>query len=507
VTALSPLQSAERTRAIEHQQKRIGILVVAYNAVTTLSKVLRRIPAKVWDLVEEVAVFDDASSDDTFALGQGFKTTAGLEKLTVIRNAVNLGYGGNQKRGYRYFIEKGFDIVVLLHGDGQYAPEILEDLFTPLAEGKADAVFGSRIMPEYGGALKGGMPLYKFVGNRILTFFENRILDMRLTEFHSGYRAYSLAALRNIDFSQMTDEFHFDTEIIIKLHHQGYKIKEVPIPTYYGGEISYVNGMKYARDVFWSVVHYRRTLAGSAKYPEYAEFSIHYPLKSSKFSSHYYFERLAGSNHDVLDLGCGEGFFAARIAEAGNRVVGVDVLPEPKEGASLSAYVQADLEQGLEPVLEKLGGRKFDIVILQDVLEHLHRPELVLKGCAKLLKSNGRLLVSVPNIANITVRLALLFGYFQYTERGIMDRSHLRFYTRRTARAMLENSGFDIEKSFMSIMPVELGLTLPAHNPMMKVVAQVLSALTRFLPGLLGYQCIFIATPRRARVDPQAPRP
>src|SRR5204862_5572409 len=128
-------------------------------------------------------------------------------------------------------------------------PEILSHMYHPIVDGQAQAVFGSRMMTTYGGPLKGGMPLYKYAGNRILTSIENRSLGLTLTEFHSGYRAYDLHAIKKIDFTQMTDDFHFDTEIIIKLHHQGYKIKEVPIPTYYGTEICYVNGMKYARDV------------------------------------------------------------------------------------------------------------------------------------------------------------------------------------------------------------------------------------------------------------------
>ena len=133
--------------------------------------------------------------------------------------------------------------------NGQYAPEVLASLYHPIVTGEADAVFGSRMMKDYGGPRKGGMPLYKYVGNRILTTFENRALGMHLTEFHSGYRAYSMDALKQIDFSKMTDDFHFDTEIIIKLQHQGFRIHEVPIPTYYGDELCYVNGLKYAVDV------------------------------------------------------------------------------------------------------------------------------------------------------------------------------------------------------------------------------------------------------------------
>lgn len=252
--------------------KRIGILIVAYNAVSTLLTVLRRITPQVWENVEEVAVFDDASQDATYELAVGLKTTRDVPKLNILHHSRNLGYGGNQKAGYRYFIEKGMDIVVLLHGDGQYAPEILSHLYAPIARGEAAAVFGSRMKNVYGSPLKGGMPLYKYVGNRILTAFENRALNLNLTEFHSGYRAYDLHALRRIRLDNMTNDFHFDTEIIIKLHHQNYHIMEVPIPTYYGSEICYVNGMKYAKDVVRAVYRYKRTCRGARCFSEFEEY-------------------------------------------------------------------------------------------------------------------------------------------------------------------------------------------------------------------------------------------
>src|SRR6266849_4134959 len=272
--------------------KRIGILIVTYNAITTLPKVLKRITPNVWNNVEEIAVFDDASQDATFELAVGLKTLRHLPKLQVLKQQSNLGYGGNQKAGYRYFMDRGFDIVVLLHGDGQYAPEILSHLYHPIVAGDADAVFGSRMMKTYGGPLKGGMPLYKYLGNRILSVFENRALGMNLTEFHSGYRAYNLHALRNIDFTHMTDDFHFDTEIIIKLHHQHYDIKEVPIPTYYGSEICRVDGLKYARNVARAVHRYKQTCRSVSCRPEFQEYFVHYPIKQSKYSSHYYVRQM-----------------------------------------------------------------------------------------------------------------------------------------------------------------------------------------------------------------------
>lgn len=494
-------QQTEGSAAVpDHRTMRIGILIVAYNAVTTLAKVLQRISEKVWSEVEEVVVFDDASKDATYALAVGYKTLTGIEKLHIIKNEKNQGYGGNQKLGYQYFLEKGFDIVVLLHGDGQYAPEILDCLYQPIAAGEADAVFGSRMMSEYGGALRGGMPLYKYVGNKILTTFENAALAMKLTEFHSGYRAYSLDALRQIDMAHMTNDFHYDTEIIIKLHHQGFRIKEIPIPTYYGDEICYVNGMKYAKDVIRSVIRYQRTVRSLDCYPEYKEYFVHYPLKESKFSSHYYFKRLVGRNNDVLDIGCGEGFFAEQIVEVGNRAVGIDLLDSPKAAAAFEQFVSADLERGLEDALPVLKRRAFDRILLQDVLEHVRYPERLLQDCRALLKPNGLLLVSVPNIANVTVRLALLFGRFEYAQRGILDRTHLRFFTRRTARRLIEENGYQIVAEKMTVMPVELVLGLSARNPIMQAVTQILAFLTSLLPTLFGYQIVFVVRRKPSEV-------
>jgi len=472
--------------------KKIGILIVAYNAVTTLTKVLNRIPADAWENVSEVAVMDDASQDSTYELALGYKSVSQIDKLHVVRHPQNKGYGGNQKAGYQYFIDKGFDVVVLLHGDGQYAPEILSHLYHPIVTGQADAVFGSRMMKDYGGPLKGGMPLYKYVGNQILTKMENRILGLNLTEFHSGYRAYNLHALKQIDFSKMTDDFHFDTEIIIKLNHQGFRIHEVPIPTYYGDEICYVNGMKYALDVTKAVRRYKRTIRAMEKSPEFAEYWTHYPVKESKYSSHYYLRQWVGSHQKVLDVGCGEGFQAAEVKALGNEVTGVDIVETPKCSNSMTQYVRADLSLGLTPIAPALNERQFDKVLLMDVIEHLPHPELLLRECRDLLSERGQVILSVPNIANITVRLALLFGHFDYPERGILDRTHLRFFTRKTARRMAKECGYEIVRETMTVMPVEIVLGLSPKNTVMKVLSALLGISTKLMPGLFGYQCMFI---------------
>ena len=209
--------------------KRVLIFIVAYNAETTITSVLNRIPASLRRPGVEVLIIDDSSKDRTFATGLEHEEREGDFRITILRNPENQRYGGNQKLGYRYAIDNGFDIVALVHGDGQYAPEKLPDLIEPIAKGEADAVFGSRMIKKQD-ALAGGMPLYKGIGNQVLTAFENFMLGTDLSEFHSGYRLYSVEALKKLPFERNANDFHFDTDIIIQLHFAGMRIVELPIP-------------------------------------------------------------------------------------------------------------------------------------------------------------------------------------------------------------------------------------------------------------------------------------
>lgn len=224
---------------------RIGIFIIAYNAVNHLISTISRIPKEVYDKVDEIFVIDDCSKDNTYYAALGYKHEQGISKLTVHRNETNQGYGGNQKVGYRYAIDRGLDIVALVHGDGQYAPEALPELLAPLENKEADMVFGSR-MSTAGAALKGGMPLYKYLGNRILTVAQNKLSGLKLSEYHSGYRLYSTKALASVPFESFTNNWHFDTQIILAMAERGMRIAERPIPTYYGDEICHVNGLPYA---------------------------------------------------------------------------------------------------------------------------------------------------------------------------------------------------------------------------------------------------------------------
>src|SRR6187399_3001641 len=311
--------------------RRLLVFIVAYNAESTIARTLTRIPAALLQQFEvEVLVIDDASSDRTFESGLDVRREHTFPfKLTVLANPINQGYGGNQKLGFHYAIERGFDFVALVHGDGQYAPECLPALMAPLASGTADAVFGSRML-ERRSALDGGMPLYKFLGNKVLTFFQNRLLRTALSEFHSGYRVYSVAALRRIPFELNSNVFHFDTEIIIQLLIARQRIVELPIPTYYGDEICRVNGLKYARDVMGATLRARMQEMDLFFDPKFdcapaADDNHHYRAKFTFASTHRTVLEMIPPGSRVLDLACAGGYVGAELRRRGCHVVGTDL--------------------------------------------------------------------------------------------------------------------------------------------------------------------------------------
>ena len=423
--------------------KRIGILVVAYNAASTLAHVLDRIPPDFRAKITTVLVADDASQDATHLVALGYQQRGTDLPLEIVRHPKNLGYGGNQKAGYLRAIEEDLDIVVLLHGDGQYAPELLPEMVAPLVNDEADAVFGSRML-EPGRAREGGMPAYKYFGNKILTRVENGLAGMELSEWHSGYRAYSVAALRDLPFERNSDDFDFDTEIILQLKEAGKRIAEIPIPTYYGDEICYVNGMKYAKDILVDVGRYRAHKMGFGS-GEMAFATQGYELKDGDFdSSHqriltWLRSRPAGR---VLDLGCSDGRFSERVRALGFEVTGVDVEKLDGVGGRVDQFVEADLDQGIPP---EVGGN-YDIVLAADVLEHVRKPEVLLKSAREHLRPGGSVIVSVPNFGNWYPRVRVALGMFDYDRRGILDNGHLRFFTRRSFRNLVHRNGLMVRR-------------------------------------------------------------
>ena len=251
----TPVSSVAETAAQAETAKRLRILcyIPAYNAAATIPSVIDRIPQNMMERIDEILVVDNASEDNTHLVGIGYAQQKGLKKLKIHRSAVNGGYGGSQKVGYRHAIDNGFDVVVMLHGDGQYAPERMEYLLEPIYQGKADHVFGSRITGDPRG---GGMPIHRYLGNLFLTTVENWILGWNLSEYHSGYRIYTTDALKKIPFERNSNEYHFDSQILVQVRLAGLRVVERTIPTYYGNEKCYVPLTKYGIDVLKTMAEY-----------------------------------------------------------------------------------------------------------------------------------------------------------------------------------------------------------------------------------------------------------
>jgi glycosyltransferase involved in cell wall biosynthesis len=480
---------------IRSQRKwRVLIFVVAYNAEKTIQEVIRRIPAALALYDTEVLIIDDSSGDQTFHRAHDLERTGEAAfPLTVLHNPVNQGYGGNQKIGFHYAIENGFDIVALVHGDGQYKPECLPELLEPLVEGKADAVFGSRMTTRFA-ALKGGMPLYKYVGNRILTVLQNRLLTSSLTEFHSGYRLYSVEALKAIPFDRNTNDFHFDTEIVIQLFRARKTIKELPIPTYYGDEICHVNGMKYAWDVIKTTLASRAQDMGILYQRKFdvSSRSDANPLYQPKLnfeSPHTMALARIPAGSSVADIGCGSGYISRALASKNCRVTGIDQFP-PAPDTGLERFVECDLNGSDFP----LDADGFDSILLLDIIEHLRAPERFLDSLRQSRKGNlpVQVILSTGNIAFIVTRLALLVGWFNYGPRGILDLTHTRLFTFKTARALLEQSGYRVleVRGVPAPFPFAFG-----DGWLARTALAVNKMLIRISKSLFSYQIFMVCAP------------
>lgn len=467
----------------------IGIFIIAYNAESHIAQTLARIPPAVWDQIEEAFVIDDCSTDETVRRAMDLK--GAYPKLRVLRNRMNRRYGGNQKVGFQYAIDRGYDAVVMLHADGQYAPEILPQMLAPLAEGRAEIVLGSRMMHKPD-ALKGGMPRYKFAGNVVLTVLQNRLSGMKLHEFHTGYRAYRTDFLKSVPFWDNTDEWHFDTEILLQGLAKQARIEEIPIPTYYGNEICHVNGLAYAAHCILTTLRYamhRNGLCYSRNYDLNATGNKYSSKFEDPYSSHTllfgHLQKLGLEGKVALELGVGDSSLTRRLHQ---RAVTLDCIELDSAAARDAApFARRVWNESLDLARLDQIGERYDFVVAADILEHLLFPEEILSKLKTCVKKGGRLLVSLPNVANVYVRLNLLLGRFPYHSKGLLDSTHLRFYTRQSAERMLTRTGWEIVERDTTTIPVAMVfpfLRKRAFRPLL----WLLRGATLAFKGLFGYQ-------------------
>jgi glycosyltransferase involved in cell wall biosynthesis len=493
------MTSDSQAKALEFMRhNRVAVFIVAYNAEKHIGAVLKRIPDPIARNLAEIYVIDDSSTDRTLKATQETPWPAPFAPMRIFRTPFNQGYGGNQKLGYAYALRSGFDVVVLLHGDGQYAPESLPDVIAPFQDGY-DAVFGSRFLDK-GKARRGGMPLYKRFGNKVLTGMQNRLLGTRMSEMHSGYRAYRVSALRRIPFRYNSNDFHFDAEIILQLHAWGLKIKEVPIPTYYGGEICHVNGMRYAWNCLRSFARYRlmqMEIFYDPKYDVPRANHERYAGKEAPTSVHAFVRRLSLPDAaSIVDLGGGDGRQIARFFTERHAVLCVDrQVGEPVAGMEKIAM-------DLDGDWREIAGRKFDAAFALDVLEHLRSPEQGAGNAFRLLRPGGRLYASTGNVSYFVIRLMHLFGVFNYGRRGILDLTHTRLLTRKSFSRLLAGQGFRVERMIGFGPPIR---DLKKGSRFFRALDALAFGLARAWPSLFAYQLLAVCS-RPDDIDDLMPR-
>ncbi len=241
--------------------KKIVVVLPAYNAALTLERTYKEIP---FDIVDDVVLVDDNSKDNTSEIGRKL----GIKH--IIKHEKNMGYGGNQKTCYKKALEIGADVVIMLHPDYQYTPKLIPSMSYIIAQDLYPVVLGSRILGK--GALRGGMPLYKYIANRALTLFENIVINQKLSEYHTGFRAFSAEVLRNINLEANDDDFIFDNEMLSQIFMKDYEIAEITCPTKYFEEASSINfkrSMKYGLGVLRVSLQYRFHKWGIIKHKIY----------------------------------------------------------------------------------------------------------------------------------------------------------------------------------------------------------------------------------------------
>ncbi len=462
------------------------IFIVAYNAERHIESVLARIPYERLQPGTELLLIDDASPDDTFTAAHRAAAHCPI-RCTLLKNPVNLGYGGNQKLGYEYAIREGFESVVLIHGDGQYAPELIPEMLGPIRAEETDVVLGSRMMRKQD-AIKGGMPLYKWIGNQVLTWLENRILGMDLTEFHTGLRAYRVATLDRIPFRLNTNDFHFDTDILIQCHRVRARVTEIPIPTRYGDEVCHVNGWAYFFDCLRSCTRDWLTQKGIfyCRRFDVAPPETRYESKLQiKGSSHCLATELVRSGATVLDVGGGNGWIADELARGkGCTVTIVDkyfrVAP-PLTHRSVLKDLALEVPHGLGPV---------DTVLMLDFLEHLPRAQqtLVLEALRAEQAVETEFILSVPNAAFLPLRIMFFFfGRLNYGRRGILDDTHAFLFTQKSFVELLVDCGYEVQEWRYTPPPYQLALGTGAFADLLSRVHVRLAWLR---PSLFAYQMV-----------------
>jgi 2-polyprenyl-3-methyl-5-hydroxy-6-metoxy-1,4-benzoquinol methylase len=461
---------------------RIGVLIIAPTAPVSIAALRDGLPNRLHARITEVFL----SGDDHRVAAPGLGGTSPADHPPlVIQLAPQAGDGDVQKAALRLAAEHGLGILVVLRGAGAHVPEALEQLVAPLDRGECDAVIGRRA-PSANVDGRDRTPAWRRAGSAVLTKID-RMLATQLSDPHSGWRAYDLDALASIPYQGNAVDGHFDLQVTLQLIGAGKRVVEVPLPPLRGHELGTAEALHRASYTSMDVLRVR--LAGRGylsghlgRVPE------EYGLKHADNSSHSIVLRWIGQMPAgrALDLGCSSGLLSERVRALGHRVTGVDMSALTGVTQRVDRFVQADLDRGLPPEVGEEG--PFDLVIAADVLEHVRDPERLLRQVHSLMAPRGTLIASVPNFGHWYPRIRTAVGLFDYDQRGILDRGHVRFFTRRGLLDLVRRSGFTVTRQQATGLPLEV--LSEGDGVIGRGLRAVDRAAVGVWPTLFGYQFV-----------------
>ncbi len=410
-------------------------------------------------------------------------------ELRIHRPPRDSGYGRVRKAAFEYALRRGFDHAVFMRGDGLHPPEALCSLVHSAVMGAPRLVIASRMVRRRE-TLRAGMPLARLAAHSLATGFQNRVLGMRLTDYHSGFRLYPVRDVERVPFQLNADDRSFDMQIMIQFRALGAAIDEVPVLPVWQEYATGREGLLEVLRACASAVDYRlHQLHLTRRGPFFVEPGIYYTLKRSRTGSHMQIVDAIRPGTEVLDLGCSQGLLARPLREKDVRVTGVDASPPEGLADELAEYFQRDLENSLELPT----GRRFDYVVSSDVIEHIRNRAQLLRSARRFLKEHGRLIISTPNVALWFYRLSLLVGRFEYGPRGVLDEDHVHLFTGSTFRREVQGAGFHILRQRVTALPFEVVFQSTGRSRLIRSVERLYHLAARLWPSMFAYQYILEA--------------
>ncbi len=455
----------------------------------TVRKTLERMPEAAEDALEEVRVVPEQAAAGALEVAVPGLSRGRRTRLSLHRNPGDHGYAGARKAALEHALHAGFDHVIVMRGDGRHPPEALPALLDAALSRSRPLVLASRFA-KLRETHRAGMPWWRILLHRSASVVQNRVLGLRVRDPDSGYRVYATRALRAVPFQLDSADRSFDVELAIQLRCLGLAGHEVPALPPWSEDSSPRDEIGRALRACATAVGYRLHQLHLIRRGRYfVDRGIHYTLKESPTGSHMQIVDAIEPGKRVLDLGCSQGLLARPLREKNVRVTGVDGGPPDRLAEELEQYFRRDLELPLELPT----GRVFDYVVIADVIEHLRHRAQLLRGARRLLKPEGRLVISTPNIALWFYRLSLLVGRFEYGPRGVLDRTHVHLYTRDSFRREVEGAGYHVLHERVTALPFEVVFESTGRSRLVRGLARLYHGLARLWPELFAYQIILEA--------------